>query len=153
MFGDLFPNGAWHYLLGGLLIGCGVSVLFVTTGLIGGASTFYSATCSFFSKRPFFQQPRLVQSRDWRLVYAAGMVLGAAVVALLSHGMTTEVPWWQLLLGGFVGGFGARLANGCTSGHGICGLASLQLPSLFAVLTFLATAFLSARVVLAIGGR
>ena len=44
-------------------------------------------------------------------------------------------------------GYGARLGNGCTSGHGICGLGSLQLPSLGAVLTFMATAFLVANLV------
>lgn len=56
----------------------------------------------------------------------------------------TAVPAWQLLVGGFFVGYGARLGNGCTSGHGICGLRSLQLPSLLAVLTFMATAFLTA---------
>jgi uncharacterized membrane protein YedE/YeeE len=56
----------------------------------------------------------------------------------------TSVPVWQLLVGGFLVGYGARLGNGCTSGHGICGLGSLQLPSLSAVLTFTATAFLTA---------
>jgi uncharacterized membrane protein YedE/YeeE len=62
------------------------------------------------------------------------------------------VPWWQLLLGGFIAGFGARLSNGCTSGHGICGMASLQLPSLLAVLTFLATAMVTANLVRSLGG-
>ena len=56
----------------------------------------------------------------------------------------TSVPVWQLLVGGFLVGYGARLGNGCTSGHGICGLGALQLPSLGAVLTFMATAFLTA---------
>ena len=48
-------------------------------------------------------------------------------------------------------GYGARLANGCTSGHGICGLGSLQLPSLVAVLTFMAMAFITANAVLWLG--
>ena len=56
----------------------------------------------------------------------------------------TAVPTWQLVVGGFFVGYGARLGNGCTSGHGICGLGSLQLPSLMAVATFMGTAFLSA---------
>ena len=64
----------------------------------------------------------------------------------------TQVTWWQLLLGGFVAGFGARLSNGCTSGHGICGMASMQLPSILAVLIFLATGMLTAHLVRAIGG-
>jgi len=150
---QLFPNGWWHYLLGGLLIGAGVSVLFLTTGLVGGASTFFSSTCSYFSRLGFFQQPRLVGSRDWRVVYALGMLLGALVVALVTHPPATGILWWQLLIGGFIGGFGARLGNGCTSGHGVCGLASLQLPSLVAVMTFLGTGFLTAYLVTRIGGR
>ena len=57
---------------------------------------------------------------------------------------STSIPVWQLLLGGGLVGYGARLANGCTSGHGICGLGSLQWPSLLAVLTFMAAAFITA---------
>ena len=151
---DLFPNGTAHYLIGGLLIGTGVAFLFATTGLIGGASTLFSSTWSFVSRRAFFQMQRFVESRSWRLVYAAGMVLGALLfTALAGTGPMTSVPWPQLLIGGLVAGFGARLANGCTSGHGICGLASLQLPSLLAVLTFLATAFLTANAVRSLGGQ
>ena len=62
------------------------------------------------------------------------------------------MTWWQLAAGGFIAGFGARLSSGCTSGHGICGLASLQLPSLLAVLIFLATAIATAQLVRALGG-
>jgi uncharacterized membrane protein YedE/YeeE len=156
MLHAIFPNGELHYLAGGLLIGAGVGVLFVFTGLIGGASTVFSSSWSYLVKRPFFQQARFVDSRDWRLVYAAGMMLGALLWWLVLGpytGVQTTVPWWQLLAGGAIAGFGARLANGCTSGHGICGLASLQMPSLLAVLIFLATAMVSARLVLAIGGR
>lgn len=149
-----FPLGIAHYLAGGLLIGCGVALLFLTTGLVGGLSTFYSAVWSFVSRAPYFQADRLVGSRRWRLVYAVGLVLGAAAWLMLSGNtpFVTEVKGWQLLLGGFIAGFGARLANGCTSGHGICGLASLQLPSLLAVLIFLATGMITARVVLLLGG-
>jgi uncharacterized protein len=147
---SLFPFGWAHYLAGGLLIGAGVSLLFVCTGLIGGMSTVFSSTWSFVIRRPFFQQARFTDSRVWRLVYAAGLVLGALVWWLgFSDGMpgSTGVPAWQLLLGGVLVGYGARLGNGCTSGHGICGLGSLQLPSLGAVLTFMATAFLVANLV------
>ena len=47
--------------------------------------------------------------------------------------------------------YGARLAGGCTSGHGICGLGSLKLPSLLAVLTFMATGFITAQLLAALG--
>ena len=74
------------------------------------------------------------------------LTLPKALVTLLAGGEAqhTSVPVWQLLVGGFLVGYGARLGNGCTSGHGICGLGSLQLPSLGAVLTFMATAFMTA---------
>lgn len=143
----LFPLGWQHYLLGGAFVGTGTALLFVLTGRIGGMSTVLSSTWSFLLQRPFFQQARFVSSRAWRLVYAAGLILGAL---LWWQGFAdgavqaTRVPVWQLLLGGFFVGYGARLGNGCTSGHGICGLGSLQWPSLLAVLTFMATAFVTA---------
>jgi uncharacterized membrane protein YedE/YeeE len=146
-FDTLFPFGWQHYLLGGLTIGTGVALLYLFNGWVGGMSTVFSSTWSLLSRRAFFQQARLVDSRHWRLVYAAGVVLGALVWRFaLNDGQahSTSVPIWQLLLGGFLVGYGARLGNGCTSGHGICGLGALQLPSLGAVLTFMATAFLTA---------
>jgi uncharacterized protein len=147
---SLFPLGWQHYLLGGLSIGAGAALLFVMTGRIGGMSTVFSSTWSYLLRRPFFQQSRFVDSRGWRLVYAAGLILGALVWWLGFAGgkpEATAVPVWQLLVGGFFVGYGARLGNGCTSGHGICGLGSLQLPSLLAVLTFMATAFLTANLI------
>jgi uncharacterized protein len=144
----LFPLGWAHYLAGGLLIGLGTALLFVCTGRIGGMSSVFTTTWSYLVHRPFFQQARFTESRQWRLVYAAGLILGAAVWWLgWTDGtpLDTQVPAWQLLLGGFLAGYGARLGNGCTSGHGICGLGSLQWPSLMAVLTFMATAFVTAQ--------
>jgi uncharacterized membrane protein YedE/YeeE len=143
----LFPFGWSHYLMGGLLIGLGVAVLFAFTGWIGGISTVFSSSWSFVLNRRFFQQERFLTSRHWRLVYTAGLVVGALIWKLFfasSDLPAIQVPAWQLLLGGFLAGYGARLGNGCTSGHGICGLGSLQLPSLGAVLTFMGTAFVTA---------
>ncbi len=146
----LFPLGWQHYLLGGLSIGAGAALLFVLTGRIGGMSTVFSSSWSYLLRRPYFQQRRFVDSRSWRLVYALGLILGALVWWLgfaAGKPEATTVPVWQLLVGGFFVGYGARLGNGCTSGHGICGLGSLQLPSLLAVLTFMATAFLTANLI------
>ena len=146
----ILPLGWTHYLAGGVAIGLAVALLFVLTGRIGGMSTVFSSTWSYALRRPFFRQARLVDSRGWRLEYALGLMLGAFVWWLWRGGGVAEstgVPWWLLLLGGFVAGYGARLGNGCTSGHGICGLGSLQWPSALAVLTFLATAMLTANLV------
>ncbi len=145
---DLFPLGWEHYLAGGVLLGIGMSLLFVSTGLIGGMSTVFTSTWSFFSKVPFFGAERFVASRNWRLVYALGLILGAtAWLVLMGQPFATHVPLWQLAAGGFIAGFGARLAGGCTAGHGICGMASLQAPSILAVCTFLATAMITAHLV------
>jgi uncharacterized protein len=144
---SLFPLGWQHYLLGGVFVGAGAGLLFVMAGHIGGMSTVFSSTWSYLVRRPYFQQRRFVVTRGWRLVYALGLIVGALVWWLgLAGGkaQTTPVPAWQLLVGGFLVGYGSRLGHGCTSGHGICGLGSLQLPSLGAVLTFMATAFLTA---------
>ncbi len=148
MLEQFFPRGIEHYLTGGLLIGAGVALLFVAVGLIGGMSTFFSAAWSWLSRAPGLQQPSLVASRGWRLVYAFGLVLGAALFVVSGGAPTmTHVPAVRLVVGGVLVGFGARLSGGCTSGHGICGLASLQLPSLLSVITFLATAMATAQLV------
>lgn len=89
-------------------------------------------------------------------MFALGLVVGAAAWWALqgpSEPLETGLPAWQLGLGGVLVGFGARLSNGCTSGHGICGLGSLQMPSLLAVLTFMATGFATANLMLALGAR
>ena len=152
MFDALFPHGIASYLVGGLMMGAGVALLFVATGLVGGMSTVFPATWSFVSGAPHFAQARYVNSRAWRLTLAAGLVLGAALWTLASGAdapvTTVPVPW--LLAGGFVAGFGARMANGCTSGHGICGLGSLQASSLAAVVVFMATAIATAHLVQAL---
>jgi hypothetical protein len=149
-----FPNGLGHYLAGGLIIGAAVGLLFITTGLVGGMSTVFSSTWSYVSKQAFFQQKRFTDSRAWRLAYAAGLILGGLIWLIWSGAgaWQTGVSWWQLALGGFLVGFGARMSNGCTSGHGICGLAFLQLPSLLAVLTFLATSIVTAQLIAWTGG-
>lgn len=153
---QLFPNGWAHYLIGGLVIGAGVSLMFVFTGRVTGMSSVFTTTWSYLSNRAFFQQAKYAGSRSWRLMLALGLILGAALWWWWlgpGEAMTTQIPWWQLLAGGFLVGYGARLSDGCTSGHGICGLASLSLPSLAAVITFLATAIATANVVAALGGR
>ena len=145
MFASLFPNGITHYAVGGLLIGLGVALLFAVTGRQGGASTFFSACWSWLLSTPFFQQEALRGTRNWRLVYAAGFVLGGAIyLALGLPQMESHMPAWKLALGGVLIGYGARLGGGCTSGHGICGMASLNRGSIAVVITFMITGIATA---------
>lgn len=152
---DLFPNGIQAYLVGGLLLGAAVSFAFAMSGLVTGMSTVFSSTWSFVSQLGFFRQERFLSSRGWRLALAAGLVIGGALyLVTIAHGVPfrTHVGPWQLAIGGFIAGFGARMSNGCTSGHGICGMGSLRWPSMLAVITFLITAIATAWVVRALGG-
>jgi uncharacterized membrane protein YedE/YeeE len=143
----LFPSGWSQFLTGGLIIGLGVGLMFLTLGRVVGMSTFFSSSLSWFSTLNFFKQDNLIESRSWRLWCAIGLIVGAAIWAIFFAGGfqgNTSVGPVRLLLGGLLVGFGSRLSNGCTSGHGICGLSSLSVPSLLAVLAFMATAIVTA---------
>lgn len=152
MFASFFPHGIAPYLAGGILIGLGVALLFAVTGRQGGASTFFSATWSWVLNTPFFRQASLRNSRQWRLVYAAGFVLGGLLYLALGLPQTgSHMPAWKLALGGLLIGYGARLGGGCTSGHGICGMASLNRGSMLVVVTFMVTAIGTAWLMKALG--
>ncbi|KTG11534.1 YeeE/YedE family protein family [Haloprofundus marisrubri] len=152
-FAGLFPEGVAHYAAGGLFIGLGVAVIYLSTGIIAGASTFLETTLSYVSDLSRFNQAKYVASRDWRVLFTVGIVGGAAVYALAfgEFGWTTEVQWWRLLGGGFLVGVGTRVGKGCTSGHGVCGIGSLSETSFVNVATFMAIAIGTAQVVAALG--
>ncbi|GCF12607.1 hypothetical protein Harman_05420 [Haloarcula mannanilytica] len=149
----LLPNGIAHYLLGGLLIGAGTVVIYGATGITAGASTFLESTLSYVSGLPRFQQFRFTATRDWRVVFTLGIVLGGALYGLAfgEFGWTTDVQWWRLLGGGVLVGIGTRVGKGCTSGHGVCGVGSLSEASLLNVSVFVSIAVGTALTVQALG--
>ena len=150
----MFPLGVTSYILGGLVIGLAVSLVYILTGLHATQSSLFSSTLSYFSKVPFFNRKTYLESREWRLYFAAGVILGALLytVTISPDGFwTTSVQWWRLLLGGFLVGFGTRLSSGCTSGHGISGIASLSTTSLYAVITFIVVGVITANLMLMLG--
>jgi uncharacterized membrane protein YedE/YeeE len=143
----MFPLGINQYIIGGLIIGLGVSFVYIMTGIHSTQSSFFSSTISYFSKIPYFQRSTYLNSREWRLYFALSVILGAFLFTLLfsSEGFwITSLPWWRLILGGFLAGLGTRLSSGCTSGHGISGVASLSFTSVYAVLTFIAIGIITA---------
>lgn len=117
-------------LVGGVLIGAGAVFLMVTNGRVLGVAGILGGLVG---------EPRAKDTR-WRLAFVAGMVTPAAILGLMGQysasGPGLALP--LLLAAGFLVGFGTRLGNGCTSGHGICGLARLSKRSLAAVATFMA---------------
>lgn len=150
---SLFPRGISHYLLGGLLIGLGTVIIYVGTGIHAGASTFLESTLSYVSKLSRFQQPRFIRSRDWRVVFTIGIIAGAMSYALVAGEFywITDVQPWRLFLGGILVGIGTRLGQGCTSGHGICGVGSGSTTSILNVLIFMFVAIGVAQLVFAAG--
>ena len=150
----MFPLGVTSYILGGIIIGLGVSFVYILTGQHATQSSLFSSTLSYFSKLPYFNRKTYLDSREWRLYFAAGVILGALIytVTISPDGFwTSSVQWWRLLIGGFLVGFGTRLSSGCTSGHGISGMASLSTTSLFAVITFIVVGAITANIILLLG--
>lgn len=150
----MFPLGVTSYIFGGVVIGLAVSFVYILTGLHATQSSLFSSTLSYFSKVPFFNRKTYLESREWRLYFAAGVILGALLytVTISPDGFwTTSVQWWRLLLGGFLVGFGTRLSSGCTSGHGISGIASLSTTSLYSVITFIVVGVITANLMLMLG--
>jgi uncharacterized membrane protein YedE/YeeE len=145
----LFPTGIASFLQGGLLMGLGLALIYLTLGVKAGASSFLSSTLTYIT--PLQAERR---SREWRLAMVIGMVLGAWLYAFWSGGFfQTAVEPWRLLLGGLLVGYGSRLSSGCTSGHGLMGMASFSRASLQAVLVFMGVAILTAQVVWHLGVR
>jgi len=173
LFAELFPNGISRYAVGGLLVGLGALVIYVGTGIAAGASTFLESTLSYVSEQSRFK--RYLDSRDWRIVFTLGIVLGAfAFAATVQSGVlttslyepgstgtlyefagvtlwTTAVQPWRLFVGGVLVGIGTRIGKGCTSGHGVCGVGSASKTSLAGVATFIFVAIVTAQVVAALG--
>lgn len=119
-------------LLGGATIGISATLLLAFNGRIAGISgIFYGAISP--------------DNRElWRWFFLMGLLAGGAIYEYLLAPQPTPTSTFAplaMLLGGFLVGFGTRLGNGCTSGHGVCGLGRLSARSLVAVLTFLLTAF------------
>ncbi|MFB6077989.1 MAG: YeeE/YedE family protein [Halarchaeum sp.] len=151
----LFPRGVLPYLIGGLLVGLGATIIYLSTGIIAGASTFLESTLSYVSDASRFNRTKYVCSRDWRVVFTLGIVAGAAVWGFVLSpnpgAWTTDVQPWRLAVGGVLVGVGTRLGKGCTSGHGVCGVGSLSSTSLANVATFMAFAIGTAQLVAALG--
>jgi hypothetical protein len=125
-------------LLGGLLIGTSATILLAFNGRIAGISGMVNSAIRF------------APNEGWRWFFLVGLLAGGALyeyVLAPQPTPTSAFAPWVMLGGGFLVGCGTRLGNGCTSGHGVCGIGRLSLRSLVAVLTFLGTAIITVFVV------
>jgi len=127
-------------LIGGILIGVSAVILMLTLGRIMGATGILAGVIFLNS----FQ--------DWslRAVMLAGMLCGPLVFRFLT-GDTPEVSVpitpLMIVIGGFIVGIGVTLGSGCTSGHGVCGVARLSQRSIVAVIAFMTSTVITVYVV------
>jgi len=118
-------------LLGGVLIGLSAVLLMLVLGRVMGATGILTG----------FVNPASGADWSWRAAVLAGMVTAPLAYFAVMGGMPTiQVPISTPLMlpGGFIVGIGVTLGSGCTSGHGVCGMAQLSGRSITATLTFMA---------------
>ena len=137
----------WPWWLSGILIGLTVPLLYILAGRSFGISTSLQqigAMCLPKSNLPYFKDFNR-RKGIWLLYFVAGIAIGGFVATqFLSSSPVEFLPasYWsvggavRLLMGGFLIGFGARYAGGCTSGHAITGISNLNWPSLVATIFF-----------------
>lgn len=120
-------------LVGGALIGLSAMLLILAIGRIAGISGIL-AGCLTFARG----------DRAWRAAFIAGLVL-SPLALVLPTGLLMPEPampssWVVVIVAGLLVGFGTRLGGGCTSGHGVCGIARLSPRSIVATCVFMAVA-------------
>lgn len=118
----------WTSLAGGVLIGIAVSVFILFNGRISGISGILGGLL------------RPVKSElGWRLAFLGGLIASPLLYALVTDLPEVEIKagFWQLILAGLLVGIGTRYGSGCTSGHGICGIARLSPRSIAATVSFM----------------
>ena len=123
----------WLSLFGGMLIGLSAALLMLFSGKVAGIS----GTISGLLKR---------QKKDssWRIFFVAGVVLSAILLKPLGFNLpdVSDSNVWLIAVAGFLVGYGSKLANGCTSGHGIVGMGRLSKRSIYATIIFMCCAIL-----------
>lgn len=126
---------AYTALAGGALIGCAAAVLLVCNGRIAGVSGILNG---IYTNTSF--------ERGWRILFLLGLIGAAAVTfRFFPHSLPHRPAFSRiaLIVAGLLVGFGTRMGDGCTSGHGVCGLGRLSLRSFIAVIVFMGTAIVT----------
>jgi uncharacterized membrane protein YedE/YeeE len=124
--------------IGGGLIGLSAVLLMLLTGRIAGISGIFGGLLDPGNN-----------DTGWRIAFIAGLILAPVISGWIGYAMPTpELPasWTVIIAAGLLVGFGARLGGGCTSGHGICGVARWSDRSIAATVIFMLVAILTVAV-------
>jgi len=119
-------------LIGGAMVGCASVLLMLFTGRIAGISGIFGG----------FLIPT-AGDKTWRLAFIAGLIIAPLLGGMVGYPLPMpQMPqsWLLIIVAGLLVGFGTRLGSGCTSGHGICGVARLSIRSVIATAIFMVTA-------------
>ncbi|MCG6281432.1 YeeE/YedE family protein [Vibrio diabolicus] len=125
----------WESLFGGLLLGISATILLLVNGKIAGISGIMNGIMS--PKKGDY---------SWRLLFAVGMIAGGLISVLMlgvAVPSTANLSLGMVIAAGLLVGTGTRLGNGCTSGHGICGMGRLSKRSVVATCVFMVVAGLT----------
>ncbi|MDA8668124.1 YeeE/YedE family protein [Alphaproteobacteria bacterium] len=116
-------------LLGGLIIGLAVAILYLMRGNYTGISGIYFNVISV-NKSGFL----------WRFLFITGLIIGPVILSFFSYtDLGFEMPNTNpiiVILGGLLVGYGTQLGSGCTSGHGVCGIGRLSIRSIVGTCVF-----------------
>jgi len=125
-------------LIGGALIGLASALLMLSAGRLAGVSGMLGGSLTANS------------DRAWRLAFIAGLIAAALIGPLFGTPAAARLSSSNLVLyaaAGLLVGFGSRMGNGCTSGHGVCGFARISTRSIVATLVFMGVAFITVAIV------
>ena len=120
-----------HGLFGGALIGLAAAMLMLSAGRLAGVSGIFGGLLSAGS------------DRAWRIAFIAGLIAAAVIAPLFGAPSPAHLASSNLVLfavAGLLVGFGSRMGNGCTSGHGVCGFARVSTRSIVATIVFMGVA-------------
>ncbi|MBX3630488.1 MAG: YeeE/YedE family protein [Nitrosomonas sp.] len=126
----------WPALAGGMLIGLAAALFLLANGRIAGISGIVGGIVGSLLHLNW-------RDLDWRLAFVLGLVISTLVWRqfLSLPAVQIQASDMMLVIAGVLVGFGTRLGSGCTSGHGVCGMARLSPRSIVATLIFMSTGF------------
>ncbi len=132
----------WSALVGGLLIGLAAALYLLGNGRVAGIAGIVASPL-----RALFTGTSLRPERT-RLLFIGGLLLAPWLWRLFAPlpAVTVDVGWPGLVVAGLFVGVGVRMGNGCTSGHGVCGLSRFSLRSLANVAAFMGAGFVTVAV-------
>lgn len=122
-------------VIGGMLIGAAVSIMLLFNGRITGISGIVSGLLDMKTL-----------DKNWRILFLVGLIIGGFVFKFIhpeSFTLISNATTMDYIIAGFLVGFGTLMGNGCTSGHGVCGISRMSIRSISATVTFIAAGAIS----------